>query len=159
MEVTGATLRPAGPDDRGFLRRVFFSSWDRAVAMAGWPPEQRDAVLDQQFEAQDRSYRLTYPDADYDLILVAGAPVGRVYVRREENVIGLMEITLLPEWRNRGLGSGIIRGVLKEAEGVGKPVELYVEKWNPDARRLYLRLGFSGLEESETHWKMGWQAS
>ncbi|NNM28153.1 MAG: GNAT family N-acetyltransferase [Akkermansiaceae bacterium] len=139
------------------MRSLFATVWERALALADWPDETKEAVLRQQFEAQHDGYRSAHPEADHELILVDGEPVGRLYVRREAEVIGLMDISLLPAWRNRGLGSRLIRDLLAEAREGGQRVELYVEKWNPDARRLYLRLGFADREDIGTHWMMEWR--
>jgi len=150
------TFRPVEEGDREFLRALFFTSWDRAIAYVDCSHEEKQAILNQQFEAQDQSYLMQYPTASRELILLEGEPVGRIYVARGEGWIELMDITLLPAYRSRGLGTGILLGVCKEATATDKKVELYVEKWNPDARRLYLRLGFADQEDIGSHWKMVW---
>ena len=150
------TFRAIEDSDREFLRTLFFSSWDRAIALADWPDETKQLVLNQQFEAQDSSYRMERPDASYELILLAGEPVGRLYVHRAGESIDLMDITLLPAYRNGGLGTAIMKDLFAEASVADKPVELYVEKWNPQARRLYLRLGFTDTEDIGSHWKLAW---
>lgn len=150
------TLRPVRDDDRDFLHQVFTSAWQRAFAAANLPADIQQKLIDHQFQAQDLSYRQEFPDAEYSVIMIEGTPAGRLYLDRREKEIGLMEITLLPEYRNRKIGTGLIEEVLREAATAGKPVVLYVEKWNPEARRLYLRLGFEDDENLETHWKMRW---
>ena len=150
------TFRVIEDDDREFLRALFFTTWDRAIALADWPDETKQLVLNQQFEAQDSSYHMEFPDADYELILLAGEPVGRLYVSRGDQSIELMDITLLPEHRNRGLGTAIIKDLMTEAGATGKPIVLYVEKWNPEARALYMRHGFTDTEDIGSHWKMAW---
>lgn len=150
------TRRPAGDADLDFLRKVFLSSWDRALAAADWSAEMKEAVLQQQFDAQRTYYREQFPEAEHTIILADGEPAGRLYVRREPRLLVLMDITLLPGWRNRGIGSALVRELLAEAAADGREVTLHVEKWNPAARRLYQRLGFTDSGDIGSHWKMAW---
>ena len=41
--------------------------------------------------------------------------------------------------------------LLDEAQAAALPVRIHVEQFNP-AMRLYLRLGFEPIEESESRW-------
>lgn len=147
---------PSSAEDYELLRSIFLSSWDRALAMSPLPADSKELVLNQQFELQHQSYQMQYPHADYALIHVGDEPAGRIYIDRGPEVFVLMDITLLPSFRKRGIGSAIIRELLAEAVGANKPVTLHVEQWNPDARRLYRNLGFVELADIGSHWKMGW---
>ena len=62
--------------------------------------------------------------------------------------IRLVDISLLPEFRNRGLGTSLLRDLFTEAEAAGKPLTIHVEKFNP-AMRLYQRLGFVRVPEKD----------
>jgi len=48
---------------------------------------------------------------------------------------------LSADFRGRGIGSRLLKDLLRRADSIGKPVTLEVMHGNP-ARRLYLRLGF-----------------
>ena len=52
-----------------------------------------------------------------------------------------MDISLLPEHRNRGIGTTLLKELFAESAATEKPVTIHVEKYNP-AMRLYERLGF-----------------
>ena len=149
-------LRPVTPEDQSLLRKIFLSSWDRALAISPLPPESKTLVLNQQFDLQHRGYQGQYPYADYALIYLGDEPAGRIYVDRGPERFVLIDLTLLPACRGQGLGSVVIGELLEEAQAAGKPVTLHVEHWNPDARRLYHRLGFTDLEDIGSHWKMQW---
>jgi GNAT superfamily N-acetyltransferase len=101
----------------------------------------KEAFLTQQFEAQHHHYQHNYPGARLDLILDGEQPVGRLYVARWEKEIRIMDIALLPEHRNGGIGSFLLGELLHEASVVGKILSIHVERYNP-ALRLYQRLGF-----------------
>jgi len=63
-------------------------------------------------------------------------------------------IELLPKYQNQGIGTSLIKDLLSKAEKNNKPVYLQVLKSNINAQKLYKSLGFSKVEETETHIKM-----
>jgi GNAT superfamily N-acetyltransferase len=141
------------------LLRVYRSTREEELAMViDWTDEQKDAFVRSQFEAQHAWYRDHYEGAQFDVILVEGAPAGRLYVHRRDRAIRLVDITLLPEFRAGGIGTSLLRGLLAEAEAAGKPVTIHVEVFNP-AMRLYERLGFSPIEERGPYRLMEWKPS
>lgn len=145
--AAGLTFRPISEADRDFLYEVYASTRAEELAAVHWPSEQKAAFLDMQFRAQDTDYRRNYPDMDWLVILHRGRPVGRLYLHRQENEHCIVDITFLPEQRGRGLGTALMHDLLDEAAAAGKPMVIYVEKYNP-AQRLYRRLGFAPVEET-----------
>ena len=139
-------LRPTGADDRDFLLRVYASAREEELRVVDWSDEQKAAFVQQQFDAQDAYYREHYDPATFDVIEVDGEPAGRLYVARWEDEIRIIDITLLPEHRGRGIGTALLRALLEEAAEAGKRLSIHVEVNNP-ARRLYERLGFVPVEE------------
>lgn len=115
-----------------------------------WSPEQKTAFLEQQFQAQDTHYRSQYTNADFLVVLQDEVPIGRLYVDRGVDELHVIDIVLLPSWRGRGIGTGLLREVLAEADAAGAMVSLYVEAYNP-ARRLYRRLGFGEVERGPVY--------
>ena len=79
-----------------------------------------------------------------------GVPVGRLRVVRTSEELFIAGIQVLPEHQGRGIGSRVVRSVIDEGRREGLPVRLDVGKDNPDAKRLYLRLGFSVIEDRDT---------
>jgi ribosomal protein S18 acetylase RimI-like enzyme len=55
-----------------------------------------------------------------------------------------------PEHQGKGIGTRLISEVLQDAHSRGLAVRLRVLKVNP-AQRLYERLGFAVVGETETH--------
>ena len=49
----------------------------------------------------------------------------------------------MPEHQKKGIGSTVIQLLLREGRARHLPVTLEVEKDNPQAKRLYLRLGLA----------------
>jgi ribosomal protein S18 acetylase RimI-like enzyme len=62
-------------------------------------------------------------------------------VHRGERDIRIMDIALAPSFRRRGIGTGLLRALIAEAQESGRKLSVHVEMNNP-ARTLYERLGF-----------------
>lgn len=137
----GLSLRPVTDADRPFLYQVYASTREEELAPVPWTPQQKEAFLRMQFEAQSRDYQANYADASFDLVLLDGEPVGRFCVLRRPREITVIDIALLPPGRGRGIGAYLLGGLIEEGGRSGRPVVLTVEKFNR-ARRLYERLGF-----------------
>jgi len=139
-------LRPATDDDLPFLARLYASTREEELADVDWPAAQKEAFVRQQFEAQHAWYREHYAKAAFDVVEVDGQPAGRLYVDRWEREVRIVDISLLPEHRGRGLGSTLLESLFAEADAAGKRVSVHVERFNP-ALRLYERLGFLFRED------------
>ena len=136
------TLRPITEADLPFLFRLYASTREEELAQVPWSDEQKEAFLRQQFEAQHGWWQTHYAGARFDLVLVNGAPAGRLYVDVWEREIRIVDIALVPGHRNGGIGTMLLKRVFAEGDTAGKPVSIHVEVFNP-ARRLYERLGFA----------------
>lgn len=151
------SLRPISPEDMSFLLRLYRSTREEELAMVvDWTDEQKDWFILMQFNAQHTWYQEHYVGASFDVILVDGEPAGRLYVHRREREIRLVDISFLPDLRSRGLGTGLLRELMTEAEAAGKPLTIHVEKYNP-AMRLYQRLGFTRIDETGPYDLMEWR--
>ena len=140
------TLRDETVEDQLFLLEVYASTRAQEMALVPWSDEQRAAFVRSQFEAQHSYYQAQFPDASYQVIMVDGEPAGRVYVLRESEAIRILDITLLPQHRNLGIGTSLIREILAEGDQAGKPVNIWVENFNPSLK-LFERLGFVRVQE------------
>ena len=150
------SLRPVAPADDEFLLSVYASTREEELAQVAWPPEQKWAFLRMQFEAQRREYDARYPDAQYDLILLDGRPVGRLWIGRDAEEIRLLDIALLPEARNRGVGSVLVTGLIEEARESRRVLRHMVFVLNTGARRFYERHGFVVFEDLGAYQHMEW---
>jgi ribosomal protein S18 acetylase RimI-like enzyme len=154
--LAGVMLRTCSEVDLPFLYRVYASSRaDEMALLLDWSDAQKTAFLQFQFEAQHRHYHEHYPDARYDLILLGTVEIGRLYAAPMRNEIRLMDIALLPEYRGRGLGGGLVRALQAEAGASERFLSLHVEEVNP-ARRLYQRLGFVDVDDVGVYKLMHW---
>lgn len=151
------SLRPIRPEDEEFLYRVYASTRQEELAVVAWADAQKDAFLRAQFGAQHRYYIESYPSSTFDVVMVDGEPAGRLYLARWSEELRIIDITLLPEYRGRGIGSDLMAAVFAEAAGKGLPVRIHVERQSP-ARRLYERLGFRLAADRGVYLFLEWRA-
>jgi len=152
------TLREAAPDDAQFLARLYRDTRRQEVAAWGWPPEQQEWFLCMQFDAQRRSYLAAYPHAVDQIVCLEGAAVGRMLVAEEPAATHLVDVALLEEQRNMGIGSGLVLELLRQCESQKRPVRLQVLQGNR-AIRLYQRLGFVQTSVDLMYIQMEWLPS
>jgi len=138
-------LRPESEADLPLLRRLYASTRSEELALSGWEEAQQQAFIDQQFSAQRSHYRQHYPGAAFLVIEHAGADIGRLYLHWGREELRLMEITLLPEWRSRGIARPLMQQMIDWSAERALPITLHVEPFNP-AHAWYRRLGFETLE-------------
>jgi ribosomal protein S18 acetylase RimI-like enzyme len=143
----GLIRRPATESeaDREILYRLYATTREADLIQTNWSGEQKTLFIQQQFHAQHTYYHQQWPNATYDVIEFHGTPIGRIYVDLRP-AVHIMEITLFPEFRGRGLGTALIQQVIALADEKQQPTQLFVESWNP-AQRLYARLGFVFTED------------
>ena len=149
------SLRTIVPGDQEFLFTVYSSTREEELARVDWNAAQKESFLRMQFEAQSKSYAENYPGAEFQMILLDGEPVGRLYVDRRADEIRIVDIALLPEARGRGIGSALLNQILDQARAAGLPISIHVERMNP-ALHLYQRLGFRLLEDKGVYLLMEW---
>jgi ribosomal protein S18 acetylase RimI-like enzyme len=145
------TLRPAEPGDDDLLLRLYASTRAAEMTHVPWTPEQKDVFVNMQFVAQKQHYGAVYPNADHRIICWKEQPAGRLYLDRNDDAFHILDITVLPELRNTGIGSQVLRGVMEEARTAGKPVTIFVETYNPSVR-LFERLGFRQARTEGIHY-------
>src|SRR5690349_3210820 len=123
--------------------------------LVDWTTAQKEAFLRMQFRAQDQFYRENYLDAEYLIILKDDQPIGRLYTHRRAEEIRVMDIALLPAYRQMGIGSLLMNQILDEAARNNLPVTIHVERFNP-ALHLYERLGFRLAEDRGVYFFLRW---
>ncbi len=156
--MTVIKFRPVVPADKAFLCQLYRST--RIEELNAWgqfTPQQCDAFLKQQFQAQTAHYNSHYAEAERRIILLQVEAIGRIYIFRGDREIRLIDIALLPNYRNRGIGTWLMAELIAEATETSKPITLHVEHFNP-ALRLYQRLEFQIVEDLGVYLKMQWNS-
>lgn len=152
---TPIALRKATAADLPFLGHLYRDTRRPEVKDFGWSREQEEWFLQMQFEARQRSYAAAFPNAEDQIVYVDDAPVGRMLVDREPAGLHLIDLALLEDQRNQGIGSELIGKLQKECVKESWTLHLQVLRDNP-AIRLYRRLGFAEGEADAMYLHMAW---
>ncbi|MGE7843727.1 GNAT family N-acetyltransferase [Lysinibacillus sp. NPDC093712] len=142
--------------DEAFLFEVYSSTRNQEVDAWGWSVEQKQIFLEMQWRAQHASYKQQFPDASNSIIVVDNQCVGRLLIKELQGYHHLIDISLLPIYQGKGIGTYVINELLQKASKGKKAVILRVFQTNP-ARNLYERLGFRVVSVDELYLKMRWQ--
>jgi ribosomal protein S18 acetylase RimI-like enzyme len=133
-------LRQATSADQPFLQRLYASTRPPS-RLRGCDTDAEALLVRVQFLAQQTFWLRQFPDADHTIIVEHQQPIGRLYVHYGEHEIRLLDLTLLPPCRGRGIGKGLLRGLQAHGERLGLPVRLHVTLGNP-CQRLCQRCDF-----------------
>jgi GNAT superfamily N-acetyltransferase len=152
--VLSYRIRPAIAEDVGFLADVVIEATRAQGRLPGDFDERewRNGFA----EWTMLSLRGEIPGSTTSVVEVDNQRAGRVRITRTAGCIELSGIQLLPEVQGHGIGTAIIEDLKAQAAAVGIPVDLAVEKDNPQARKLYERLGFVQVDETEDECKLQW---
>jgi len=148
-------LQHVRSEDDPFLYEVYAQARAEELAAFGWGRAEQDAFLRMQFELQKRSYAQQYPSAVHYIVLQDDVPIGRILTEETEEVVVLVDLSLVSARQNQGIGTSLLQDLQRMAQGAGKKVRLHVLQHNP-ARRLYERLGFRVTGEPIPYVAMEW---
>jgi ribosomal protein S18 acetylase RimI-like enzyme len=143
------TLRPAADSDKEFLYELHRLTM-RGVIEATWG--WNEVWQRRDFERRWSAYEVWVIEHDEERC-------GGLMIEAKPDSLYIHEIQLSPAFQRRGIGSMIIRSVLTRAAQREVVVALSVVPANPDARRLYERLGFEVTHEKAPFLYMQHKAS
>lgn len=152
-------LRPVAPTDDEFLVSVYAATRAEELAQVTWSDEQKTAFLRWQFGLQRNEYQANYPNPQHCVILVDEQPAGRIWISRGDDQVRLLDIALLEEFQNLGVGTLLLRRLIDEAIRDNKPLRHMVFVLNANAKRFYERLGFVVIEEVGAYHHMEWRGT
>jgi ribosomal protein S18 acetylase RimI-like enzyme len=135
-------LRPARSGDFDFCARLYFSGMEETI---------RRLKLD--MVAQNRNLRERWSVEEVRIITSDGVDAGWMQSSIKDGARYLEQIFIDTPFQSRGIGTGIINGLIDEAKLDQRPVTLGVVKTNP-ALRLYKRLGFRVTHEDDRKFYM-----
>jgi ribosomal protein S18 acetylase RimI-like enzyme len=145
--------RPASASDQSFLRHLHETTRSDEMRALGWSASRCRAFLDQQFESLQRGYQEQYPGALCLLLLQQGQAIGCLQWHSTAAEATLIDLSLLPPFRGRGLGSAILGLLSAEADRLGLSIVLHVEPGGL-AQQLYQRFGFDIASEEGMYVRM-----
>lgn len=133
-------LRPAEEEDLAFLYQVKkASNLGYIAALQGWDEEGQRRAFARDFQRR----------REFSVITVDGADAGFLQLQRGADFLNVAELHLLPSFRSRGIGSAVLKHL--QAQAVDLPLLIGCFQANKEALRLYRRLGFIPVTETDTH--------
>ena len=150
-------LRAAVPGDETFLFDLFRAARQgRFEFLPGGHP-QMAVMVRLQFQAQEAALRSQYPGSENLLILLDGAPVGRLLVSREETGFRLADISVLPARQRQGVGAAVVKGLMADAQQAGLPVRCTVAQSDHGTFQFLRKLGFEITQSDIAFVHMQWR--
>lgn len=146
-------IRPAGPDDVGFLKKMLYEA---AAWNSDWPRERTiEALADPMLERYHREWGR--PGDAGVIAELDGEPVGAAWYRRfteDEPGFGFVDektpelgIAVVPLHRRKGIGERLLRALMVHAHDEGfQALSLSVAAHNR-SRMMYARVGFEKVRE------------
>ena len=140
------SLRPVSSADRAYVERVYFETQRWIIeALFGWRGDDIEQAKFADF----------YDKVNSTIIVVDGKDAGWMTVIRRPDHIELASIYLQPDRQRHGIGTALIRNLMREASEAGREIRLSTAIINP-ARSLYARLGFVAVREEQHKVHMTW---
>ena len=151
---TIAYLRACTEADDAFVYDVFCTTWESEVAAL---PNQNLAqhVLRIQHIAQERRFASRYPGLQRYIVVRDGQSAGRLYVHESDSLLEVVDLTLMPSFRDHGIGTRIFHELFEHATREGQTISLRVERRNERATMLYSQLGFDlvSVDDLDNHFE------
>lgn len=150
-------FRPVADSDLLFLSSLYASTLEEEITKLPWSVEQKIKYVSKGFVAQHNYFKNEFGGAEFNIVLENGVAIGRMYVDRSEYEIRVIDVTLLPESRGKGVGQVLMKSLLDESIERGVPISLLVEKNSP-AISFYRRLGFGYVKGQGAYQLFKWSA-
>ncbi len=136
-----------------FFRELFWLTKSAELKADEWPEQMKDQMLSVQRRAFEQSVIDHFPKADDFVIQVGSEMAGRLQLNSDNYGLWIINISLLPAFQRKGIGTIVLSRLLKEADLSGRPIFLGVDIHNP-AFSLYKRLGFEVRSQDELKYTM-----
>jgi ribosomal protein S18 acetylase RimI-like enzyme len=152
-------LRPASDADEPFLFELFRAlRAGRFDFQPGGHPQMAVTVR-LQFKAQEHALASHCAGSEHYIILLDGAPVGRLRVARDETGIELADISVLPDHQRKGIGSAVMKNLIAEAHQGGLSIRSMVAQANEASFHFYRNLGFEVTGQDAGYVRLRWRPS
>jgi ribosomal protein S18 acetylase RimI-like enzyme len=140
-----SSLRPARSDDYDFAARLYFEEMKPLlVAIGQWNEDQAVARFKAGFRPEQSQ-----------VLCSGGTDIGWIQLDESDTRLHLDQLHIIADFRNRGIGTRLVQGLIERARQSRKELALNVVRGNR-AIGLYLRLGFHVVGGDEAKLQMRW---
>lgn len=138
------TLRKVTMEDLDFIYSIKKITLKKYIGKIwGWDEKYQQDDLRKNFIMENNK-----------IIVLKGKDIGILETNENKDEIYIVELGVHPDFQGYGIGTSIIESIVKSAIERGKKTKLGVFKINSRAKKLYERIGFRLLKESDTHFIM-----
>ena len=143
--------------DAAFLYALFVAT--KAAEMAAMPIDAagKDFLLRMQYRSMVTTYRRDYPAARFEIVELAGEPVGQIVTDVGACCVTYVDIALLPRVQGRGVATALMLRMLEEPRRLGLPARVNVLAGNVASLKLCERVGFVKLADTPPFVRLEWQ--
>ncbi len=138
-------LRKAQIKDKNFLLTLRHDTMEEHLLNAGYEVNNNEMLK-----------RIEYKWENANIISCQGEDIGLLKVDKSSDLWELVQIQIKKSHRNKGIGRRLLNQLLKEAEKLGKSIELEALVGNR-VNKLYKTLGFEEVEIRGKSIKMIWK--
>jgi ribosomal protein S18 acetylase RimI-like enzyme len=151
--TASVTRRAATEEDEAFLFELFKAVRSPEFAFVGVAPAQLDLLMNIQYGGQKQTYSVQYPGGN-EIVLLDGMAIGRIWLFRGAAEHQLVDISLMPEFRNRGIGRALVSEAIGAARAAGVRLCCSVAVTNAASLRFHERLGFEIVGADEMYYEL-----
>lgn len=149
-------LIKAKPEDEEFLFEVYAGSRMDEINEWQWNEKQKKQFLQIQYRSQQLSYKHKYPHLETKIIVAEKEKVGRLVLADLRNKLVIVDLTILPQFQGKGMGTKVLLECQESARKHDKTVQLSVFRSNERAKSLYEQMGFKQVECNDLYIFMEW---
>jgi len=144
------SARVPAAGDAGFLASLYLSTRPDLGALPV-PRAVVEGIARHQQALQREAYAQACPQAEEWIVEDGEGPAGRLVLDRRPGELRVVDLSIAPRARRRGLARALLLALQQEAREGGHSLSLRVRADNAAARSLYAGLGFEagGAERGE----------
>jgi ribosomal protein S18 acetylase RimI-like enzyme len=143
----GLSLRPSRPSDQPFLDSLYRTTRED-LRLIDAEDDFIEELIDMQQRAQTNGCGDMFPNAMYFIVEYHGERIGRLVLDFGHVEARVVDISLIPAARGKGLRLQVLRAVQAVAAQAMTPVTLISRCDNLQAKQCYLQMGFA-VEEAQ----------
>lgn len=137
----GLALRPSRPSDQPFFDSLYRTTREDLLLIDA-EDDFIEALIDMQHQAQTSGCGDMFPNAMYFVVEYHGERIGRLVLDFGPVEARVVDISLIPAARGKGLRLQVLRAVQAVAAQAMTPVTLISRYDNLHAKQRYLQMGF-----------------
>ncbi|MES2208158.1 MAG: GNAT family N-acetyltransferase [Pseudomonadota bacterium] len=150
-------LRLMGNADEEFLQTLYAENYTATYGqdhfLQAYSEEDKKNILHQRYKQHKQRNQVNYPDAYPLMICRQGLPIGKLSLCERSEKIELVELSLLPTWQRRGVGTAMMHCIMQRASALKLPITVRVAPANL-AYRFYLKWGFEVVANTGLYLEM-----